>query len=185
MITRRQFISSLAGLGFTGFSGTAYARFVEPKWLENSKVHIDLPNKTLKKPIRLLHVSDFHISGFVPPSFIEKAVDLGLSNNPDLICITGDFITGFIQHYQRYKGILQRLSGFAPTYACLGNHDGGIWAEKWGGYSNTSEVVQLLRKSRITCLQNQSQIIELNKQKLCIIGLGDIWAGESGPNAPN
>ena len=40
-------------------------------------------------------MSDFHASGVVPYKFLERAIDLGISLEPDIICLTGDYATHF------------------------------------------------------------------------------------------
>ena len=58
-------------------------------------------------------------------SMIVRAIEMGLAQKPDVICVTGDFITsksGFDEN--EYAIVLRRLSKAAPTFAVLGNHDG-------------------------------------------------------------
>jgi predicted MPP superfamily phosphohydrolase len=65
----------------------------------------------------------------------------GLAWWPDLICLTGNFITcNDSCDLSYYRQILRRLSGAAPAFACLGNHDGGLWAGTHRGASSSSEV---------------------------------------------
>lgn len=177
-ITRRKFMFSMFGIGA---SAIGYGRFLEPFWLEVNQEQLRFNNKSLKNSIRILHLADLHASTVVPYKFINKAVDLGLSYRPDLICLTGDFITGDISNFDQYRKILSKLSSTAPTFACLGNHDGGIWVQPRGGYANTSKVQQLLKESGITCLHNHEKDVVIHNQELHLIGLGDLWAQEMHP----
>src|SRR6476646_8118282 len=87
---RRGFLA--LGLGLpTG--GAAYARFGEPQWLKFHQTDCKLFATPQREPIRLLHLSDLHASSVVPNSLIERAIHLGLAAKPDLICLTGDYIT--------------------------------------------------------------------------------------------
>src|SRR5712692_8275414 len=117
--SRRRFLV----LPMLGASGVAYARLVEPAWLELTQRECTIPN--LVRPVALVHLSDFHASNVVPKSHIERAIDMAVDASPDLICITGDFVTdttGFDAGW--YTAVLRRLVLKAPTFPVLGNHDG-------------------------------------------------------------
>ncbi len=172
-IGRRAFF--LASLGIS--IGTAlYARIFEPEWLEVSRESISLRDKPLPKTLRLLHLSDLHAGQDVPYEFIEQAIDAGLAENPDLVCLTGDFITHDIPDPERYKRILRKLSDHCPTYASFGNHDGGSWAARRGGYPTILQMDKVLTDSGIKTLLNKDAVFKQDKAKLRIVGLGDLWA---------
>jgi len=129
--------------------------------------------------LRILQLSDFHASNVVPFSLIEKAVDAGLAAKPDLICLTGDFVTDAQEFDQtEYARILRRLSSAAPTFACLGNHDGGIWALKIRGFEDTSVVRGLLDAGDVTLLHNRSEAVRICGQAIRLVGVADLWSQE-------
>src|SRR5579864_5012714 len=156
-LTRRKFLSSLTLIGST----PVYAFGVEPKWLERTFHQIRLPQRSLGSGVRILHLSDFHASPVVPFSLIEEAIEYGLAVQPDLICLTGDFVTDSHAFDEKeYSRILRRLSNAAPTFACLGNHDGGTWAvNKGGGFRDTTVVRGLLDASDVSLLHNRSELV--------------------------
>ena len=82
-VTRRQFYPVLA-------AGLAYPA-AEALWLEVNRRTVRLDG--LRSPIRILHLSDLHFSRTVPLFAIDHAITMGLAGKPDLICVTGDFIT--------------------------------------------------------------------------------------------
>jgi predicted MPP superfamily phosphohydrolase len=175
-LTRRKFLSSLSLIGAT----PVYAFGVEPKWLERTFHQIRLPRRDLGSGIRILHLSDFHASPVVPFSLIEKAIEDGLAAQPDLICLTGDFVTdAHAFDKQEYSRILSRLSVAAPTFACLGNHDGGNWAvSKGGGFRDTRVVRELLDASGVSLLHNRSELALVRGQSMRIVGVPDLWSRE-------
>jgi predicted MPP superfamily phosphohydrolase len=122
LLTRRQAIVGALG---AALPAAGYSFGVEPRWPELTHTTILCP-VPLRAPVRILHLADLHASFFVSLSYIERAIDLGLAQAPDLICVTGDFIT--FQHdfdREQYVRILRRLPATAPAYAVVGNHDGG------------------------------------------------------------
>jgi predicted MPP superfamily phosphohydrolase len=109
---------------------------------------------------------------------IEHAVSLGLQQRPDLICITGDFITGRDPiDTVGYVRLLRRFSAAAPTFAVLGNHDGGIWAQDHWGFPDHSRVDRLLSHAGIELLHNRTA----SALGLTLVGVGDLWSGETHP----
>jgi len=169
-ITRRQFYAGLA-------IGAAYPFAVEPRWLDVT--HRRLSLKGLRSPIRMLHMSDLHASLPVPLSMIGQAITAGLAEKPDLICLTGDFITrggDFIS--KDYSAVLKRLSAAAPTFAVLGNHDGGLWTQIYDGRADHKAVEQLLEDSNIELLHNRSKSVTLRDSSISLVGTGDLWNDE-------
>lgn len=179
-ISRRSLlISSLTGLAAI----PGYSRFLEPGWLEVTEKRVPLGRIRLRREVRILHLSDLHASDAVPYELIERAIELGLEQRPDLACLTGDFITRAIPSAEEYRRVLRRLTQAVPTLACFGNHDGGRWAVRLGGYANIGPVRRVLEDAGVVCLHNASEVLEIGGQKLLVAGLGDLWSREVRPEA--
>jgi hypothetical protein len=172
-ISRRAFMGC-AGAGVLGLPG--YAGLVEPLRLEIGRKECNLNLAAPETSLKLLHLSDLHASWAVSLGFIEEAVEIGLGLKPDLICITGDFITGKYDAFDRYARVLAKLPAAAPAFACLGNHDGGRWSKARGGYESTQPVRQLLQQSRIELLHNRSIALRLNGREVRLTGMADAWS---------
>jgi uncharacterized protein len=175
-ISRRAFVATLA-LGSVGWTG--YAGCVEPSWLDVGR-H-DVKTNAPGSPLKLLHISDLHASWCVSLEYIQEAVECGLRLKPDIICVTGDFITTTYSRFDDYQRILSRLPVAAPTFACLGNHDGGDWSRLHHGYNDSSKVQNLVRQSGIELLNNRSKTLDLVGRKIVLTGLGDCYALEAEP----
>ncbi|MDP8982953.1 MAG: phosphodiesterase YaeI [Acidobacteriota bacterium] len=173
-MTRRKLLLSLP----IAAAAPAYVMGVEPQWLERTLTKVKLPGSA-GGAFRILHLSDLHVSNFVPLSLVEKAVELGLAAKPDVICLTGDFITNrYAFDLERYSRTLRRLSAAAPTFASLGNHDGGTWVAEHYGFSDTSVVRGLLTASNVRLLHNDSEVILAGGREVRFAGVGDLWANE-------
>ena len=161
-----------------GSTGLAYPTIVEPHWLEVTHTRVPVPGPS-QATVRILHLSDLHASWCVPWSLIDAAVSEGLAQKPDLVCLTGDFITdGLELDNARYVKVLQQLSAGRPAYAVLGNHDGGLWSRLRGGYWEHKFVDGLLEDAGIEVLQNRSVSCELRQGRLNVVGVGDYWSRE-------
>lgn len=172
-ISRRAFLTR-AGLG--GAALTGYSGLVETSWLDVGRHEIK--TGAAGEPVKVLHLSDLHASWCVSLAYIEEAIERGLALKPDLICLTGDFISTRFDDLAGYSRILSRLPAAAPTFACLGNHDGGYWAQRHHGLDTTDWVRDLLKKSRIELLYNRSTEIGLKNRRIRLVGLGDLDACE-------
>lgn len=171
VISRRNFF----GLCGAGAGGLGYMHFGEAQWLEINERKAELTRGGAE--VRILHLSDFHASSAVSLDFIREAVELGLSLKPDLVCLTGDFITNKYKDYATYASILRRFSETVPTFACMGNHDGGFWAKRWG-YPDWKHVGKLLRDAQAQILYNAAHEIEVKGRRFQLVGVGDLWAKE-------
>lgn len=158
-----------------------YARWIEPVSLQVRHHTCALPGLTSDRPLRLVHLSDLHASPHVPNSLIESAVGLALDLQPDLICVTGDFVThrgGWNSDW--YRRTLRRLSHAAPAYATMGNHDGG-WRPS--GMNDSMRVRNLVRESGLEVLHNRHVTVRLRGGgSVELVGLADVWSREFRPD---
>ena len=178
LVTRRRFL--LAGVGAAAgvVGGVGYMRYIEPGWLRVDQVDVALGSSLISKPFRILHLSDLHWSKVVSLSFIDKSVQRGLGMKPDLIALTGDFVTRAADlDLDRYVPILKRLSDAGPCYAVLGNHDGGIWSARHGGHADTRAIRALLSAAGIEVLADASTKVTVRGNRLNLVGTTDLWSG--------
>lgn len=178
--TRRAFLGLLAA-GGAGLAASAYARHAEPDWLEVAEVALDPVKFPAPTGLRILHLSDLHLGPHVPLALIERAVTLGLARRPDLIALTGDYVTGRLRETAAYAAVLRRLADAAPTFACLGNHDAIVAAGPVGEVARTAAVVRLLREARADVLVNETREVAVRGGRVRVSGLGDLWTGQNHP----
>jgi len=181
--TRREWIKKgiIGGTAALGFGG--YMSF-EAQWLEVQKKTVFLHRLRKSSNFKILHLSDLHFSQVVSLSYLEKALEEGFSHGPDFAMITGDFVTSqpTEEKLDLYRKLLESFARKRPVFACLGNHDGGAWAAKNGGYSSNERIGKLLRAAGVIVLENQKKEIHVRGQRLDIVGLGDLWSNRCLPN---
>jgi predicted MPP superfamily phosphohydrolase len=174
---RRRFLWS--GIGATAAAAAAYPFAVEPRWLEMTETPVRLSRLKPGKPVRILHLSDLHASWVVPMSYLARAFELGLTTKPDLICLTGDFITFQLERDEAtYLEQLRRFPAAAPTFAVLGNHDGGSVAGVSAGVARHAKVYDLLEKAGIHVLYNHRVPLNVNDREFQLAGTADLWSRE-------
>ena len=180
-LTRRQF--TWGGLAVLAGAGLGYGFVAEPRWLEECRVRVAL-RRPLRSPVRILQLSDLHRSSFVGLSFLENAIRRGLDQDPEVVCLTGDFITaGDTPALDGYVEVLRLLSARTPTCAVFGNHDGGTWSRTRGGDATPERVAKLLASAGIELLDNRSITLDTTGGRLTLVGIADLWGGDCDPAA--
>ena len=117
---------------------------------------------------RLVQLSDFHYDGLrLSEKMLEKAIAASNEAEPDLVLLTGDYVTDDPTPIHQLALRLKHLQSRAGIYAVLGNHD--IY------YPNSkSEITTALTNIGIHVLWNQIAY-PLGKE-LPIVGLADYWS---------
>jgi len=171
-VKRRLILSAIAA----GLPTAAWARYIEPHRFEVTCNRIRLPGVRRK---RILHLSDIHISDGMTAGELDAGITAGLASRPDLICVTGDFVSTTVG-FDRPGLIrmLRRLSGAAPSFAVLGNHDGGEWLAHCGGSPSTQMIREIVAAAGLHLLHNESTAFD----DLTLIGVADYWSGEFHPD---
>ncbi|NQT92227.1 MAG: phosphodiesterase YaeI [Lentisphaerae bacterium] len=178
--SRRDFLKQF-GAGAAGVSvGLPFLKMFGGR-LRDTRLTVRIPGKDLPSRCSILHLSDFHVSEVVPVFFVQGAVRMGLALEPDLICVTGDMITRQMANRKKYVKVLRELSSVAPTFACLGNHDGGLWAARIGIKQKTADTMKFFAEAGITCLFNEARDVQVGGKTIRLVGLGDYWAGDAFP----
>jgi uncharacterized protein len=121
----RRGLYRLVSLGAAVGAGVfLYSRYVEPYWVAVERVTLTLPR--LAPPFdgyRIVHISDFHLDGWMTPERLERVVDLVNEQEPDLVAITGDFVAVSVDYISGLPGPLGNLRAADGVVAVLGNHD--------------------------------------------------------------
>jgi predicted MPP superfamily phosphohydrolase len=181
MRSRRAFLAG--GGAALGALAAGWGSLIEPEFLQLREIIVPIlpPGAS---PIRAAHLSDFHAWDATPLALIEEAVRMAASAEPDLILVTGDFITRRLEDKNAYGAVLAGLSAAAPVFAVLGNHDGGSWAAKAGGFRTAARIRSLLERAKIAVLDNEHAKIFLRGTALHLVGTGDLWSDECIPETP-
>ena len=167
-VTRRRFLGMLGGAAVLGF----YTWRVEPHWVE--VVHRDMPIPNLPDHLvgkTLVQLSDLHVGPRVESAYIQHSLRLVNELRPDLVCITGDFMT--CDQGEQIDEVARVMESLAiPKMGCfvvLGNHDYG---RGWSQMQIADRLVSRLTDLGIQTLRNSSRMTN----GLRVIGLDDLWS---------
>ena len=112
--------------------------------------------------LRVAQLSDLHIGRGVPDARIIAAVEAVNALAPDLVVMTGDFVTTKRDPLSRVPELLAPLR--APRAAVLGNHD------HWSG---PAEIHDGLERIGVSVLLNENTAFRLKGVDLHVIGVDD------------
>jgi predicted MPP superfamily phosphohydrolase len=116
--------------------------------------------------LKVVHLSDLHHSIVVGQAEIERAVEQANALRPDLVLLTGDYVTMGRHYAAPCAAALAGLQAPLGRYAVLGNHD---------HWTCTETVTTELQHAGITVLQNQAQPIGRRGAELWVVGVDDAY----------
>jgi predicted MPP superfamily phosphohydrolase len=139
-----------------------------PAWLEVTHVNLVLPRLDPEfHGYRLVQFSDIHMDGWMGVDRVTQVVELVNQQQPDLVAVTGDFVTHRAGYYApTLVPILSRLSAPDGVMAIRGNHD--HWA---GG----PEVEGIIRDSGMVNLGNTAITLRRGGASLHFAGIDDYY----------
>lgn len=113
--------------------------------------------------LRIAQLTDIHVGRATPARRVRKAVCLVNDFAPDLVLMTGDFLS----HHERGVHLIrEQLAGLEPpAVAVLGNHD--YWVDPQG-------AARALRSLGYAVLVNQNMRLSLRGEHFTVIGIDDL-----------
>lgn len=168
------------GMGL-GLVGGIYARYIEPFRPKLERIPMDLSN--LGEPFagyRIIQLSDVHVGREMPTRYLEEQFAKCAAMKPDLIVVTGDFLTNaYPGQIETACGLMKGLSARDGILACLGNHD--YHHNKTGPRrpfgTVAKELTAALQNVGVRVLRNEVHVIARGGARLQIVGLDDWWRG--------
>lgn len=113
--------------------------------LERIEISLErLPKKL--DGLKCVHLSDIHHSPLTDLKHIERAVKFANRLKPDIVLLTGDYVSHDIEYIAPVAATLANLRSPMGTFACLGNHD---------HWTDAGLVTELFRGEGITMLVNE------------------------------
>jgi predicted MPP superfamily phosphohydrolase len=168
IVTRRNFLKA-AGVAVIGLPLYAGEISRHELWTERREIHLPrLPDAF--RGFRIAQISDLHYGDFTEPFFIREAVRRVNSLNPDLVVITGDYITVSSWSWRYIPVWVERCAALLTEIECpvrygvLGNHDA-----EW----NAKQVSAALTGHGIPVLHNRYVPLERDGKRLWLGGTGD------------
>jgi len=117
---------------------------------------------------RVVQLSDIHHGPFSDRTQIERAVETANSLKPDIIALTGDYISKERHYAAPCAEMLGKLRARYGVFAVLGNHD---------HWTDAALITDLFRAEGITVLVNEGMRFEMGGSAFWLAGVDDTMVG--------
>jgi predicted MPP superfamily phosphohydrolase len=183
LVTRRKFLQVTAAVAVAGgLAVSADGLMLEPTRPQLARVEVPLARLSPAwDGFTIAQLSDFHYDAHFSILPIRRAVEIVNGLHPDLVVLTGDFVT--VPYWSDYlhnakqaasaaepcAQLLGQLRARLGSWAVLGNHDVD---------SDPARVVEALQSQGIHVLRNRSMPLEQAAARLWLSGLDDVIEGK-------
>jgi hypothetical protein len=162
---RRHFLARTAvAVSATPFAACAYGLLYERT--EIATTHQPIKLRRLPKAFegfRIAQISDIHVGPFMSADDIRKYVAMVNQLKPDLVALTGDFITWEASPMGEVVEALSALKAPFGILGCLGNH------EHWAGVEDS--ITHLFAERGIKMLRLENATLASAGERLNFIGV--------------
>jgi predicted MPP superfamily phosphohydrolase len=177
--TRREFLrAAVKWSAGAGLAAAAYGGFFERSHVVVRRV--DVPLERLPEAfdgLTIAQLSDLHYHPYFSADVIRKAVELVTGLRPDLVALTGDFVTVPYPHKYDVQAaaaaipcaeLLAPLQAKLGVFAVMGNHD---------SHTDPAMVTEALSGRGVRVLRNEAVPLERDGARIWMAGVGDVLTG--------
>ena len=179
-LARRRFLERTAlAVSTAPFVAGAYGMFYERLNLEISHQRIGIPRLPRAfEGFRIAQLSDIHIGAFMPASEIRRYVGITNGLKPDLVALTGDFVTWDPSTQSAVVDVLAEIKAPFGVYGCLGNHE--MWAKV------EDSITRLFASRGIRILRHERAMIASGNEFINLLGVDyESRSPRMGPDRPH
>lgn len=148
------------------FSSVARSAIAETNSIivENVTITLDrLPREF--DGFRIVQLSDIHHSPFTGLKHINHAIDIANELQPDLIALTGDYVSHEAEYVLPVADAMGKLRAKHGVYAVMGNHD---------HWTDGPLVSEMIANEGIRVLNNEGFRFELGNAAIWLAGVDDL-----------
>jgi predicted MPP superfamily phosphohydrolase len=180
-IPRSEFLAKTALLAATvPFGAMTYGIISGAHDYRVRRTSIKLPNLPKEfDGIKIAQLSDIHTGSFFNKTAVKGGVDMLLKEKPDVIFFTGDLVNNESTEVKNYIDVFDKLKAPHGVFSVTGNHDYGdyhSWSSQEAKQKNFKELMEAHRIMGFDLLMNEHRFLEINGEKIAIIG-NENWGG--------
>lgn len=124
--------------------------------------------------LKIVQISDLHSGSFFSTKPFERAVELILNEQPDVIFFTGDLVNDRSSEAESFINTWKKLSAPLGIFSVLGNHDYGdyvTWDSEADKAANLHRLTEIHREMGWDLLRNEHRILRRNGESIGVIGV--------------
>lgn len=118
--------------------------------------------------LKIAHLTDIHHSLFTSLEDVQRAVHLSNRLRPDVVALTGDYVTLSPSYIWPVARALGKLRARLGVFAVLGNHDFQV---------DPQQITRALRAQHIRVLRNAHHALRAHSATLWLVGVDDLGWG--------
>jgi hypothetical protein len=152
-----------------GVATVARTALAEPNTITVENVSINLRRLPEQLDgLRIVHLSDIHHSPFTNLQHINRAVEIANNLQPDIIALTGDYVSHEAEYVAPVADALGKLAAKHGVFAVMGNHD---------HWTDGPLVSDLFKTEGINVLNNEGFRFSFDGGTFWLAGVDDVMAG--------
>ncbi|MFO0666016.1 MAG: metallophosphoesterase [Polyangiaceae bacterium] len=158
---------TLVGCYLAALALSLWGVFIRRHWLLTHETRV--PIESLPSAFdgyRIAHLSDLHIGSLTSQATIDAWVERTNAAAPDLVVLTGDYVTNGTVFHEDIARALGRLKARDGVYASMGNHD---------YFGEGEPLLGLLDAVGVSVLRNRGVLVERDTHSMYIAGVDDTW----------
>jgi len=142
-----------------------------PSWVECNQISLYLPLLPASfHGFRLVQISDLHLGTWLSLEKLVEVTEIINRYEPDLVAITGDFVSFHPKEYKRgITEALRKLITNDGILAVLGNHD---------HWTNSEIIRSALNEAGVIELNNHAIHIRRGQDRIYFAGIDDHYVGK-------
>lgn len=153
--------------GMTNWRNKLFKPEFRPDDFQLEQVEVKIPGiDPVFDGYRIVNISDIHLGQWITPQHLEGVVELVNQQKPDIIAITGDFVSYIFDDVAKeLEESLNKLKPNEISVATLGNHDHWLGAHK---------IRKILDRCKIIDLSNDVYTIARDGAQLHMAGVDSV-----------
>jgi predicted MPP superfamily phosphohydrolase len=168
-LSRRRFLkTALTFAAAMPFALSAYGAIAARSRNVVARVTVPIPNLPEQLDgFTIVQMSDIHAGVFMTESEMNEYVRIANSLEPDIVALTGDFVSSSRQQVAPFMRSMSNLRARLGVFGCLGNHDMFTRSEL--------ALEDAFASAGFTLLRDENRVIDIGGAPLNLIGLDFIF----------
>lgn len=138
----------------------------------------DLPQKL--HGLKIAQLSDIHSGSFWNKTAVKGGVEMLQAEKADIAFFTGDLVNNKASEMSEWVNVFDRITAPLGVYSTFGNHDYGdyvSWSSEKAKHQNLTDLKHVHKMMGWNLLSNEHRIIEVEGEKLGVIGVEN-WSAK-------
>ncbi len=173
-VRRRMIKAASAGLALPPIGFTTYGVITGSQDILENRFEMQfrqLPENL--RGLKIAHFTDIHSDEYTKKEQILKAVNIMNGEQPDLVLLTGDYVSHESKYIYPCLEALKEIRSKHGVFATMGNHD---------HWTDLPLIINEFEKNGIPVLHNSGRILTVNDTKIDLLGVDDSRWGRADIN---